>query len=324
MDNIDFITQFSIVPYKYIVLYIDNEIYNEDENNLLLKEIKNIDNNLNIIRFLSKDDNKENINLDQIYTDLYSEEILIKYCLCIIYLSKINRSEILINLIDLYEKYIIYNKKDIIQHINYVINNEELKLLNENKNIFKNIYQSLILNKNNIYDINIKIEYNKIIKKSINDKINIITYFKNSDIEILNIIQKKCIIENSKNKNTSKIIVLGDNINFGDNLNIELIEMKNEVTYKDLLDISNKLEKESIICILRSDIILPNQYELNSLNIDLFTNTENNIYSFSRIERLINGNLIKSEKLNRIFFSTELNFEWDNCHINCKKFHRSS
>ena len=318
MNNIDFILQFSILPYKYIILYIDNEIYNEDTNNLLIKEIKNIDSNINLIRFLSKNEDKKNLDLNQIYPDLYTEDILIKYSLCIIYLSKINRSEILINLIDLYDKYVIYQQENIISNIDYIISNniEKLTLLKENKNNFKNIYSSLILNKNIMSDRNIKIEYNKIFKeyKNTDNKINIITYFKNFDLKILNIIQKKCIIENIRNKNISKVMVLGKNINneFQDIysnddksiLNLELIEFNKEVTYKDLLDVSNKLDKESIICILRSDIILPNQNELEELHVDL-SSSKNEIYVLSRIERLINGNLVKSEKSNKSLFSTE-------------------
>jgi len=312
MNNIDFILQFSILPYKYIILYIDNEIYDEDTNTKLLTEIKNINNDLNIIRILSKNEDKLKINLNQIYPDSYTEDILIKYCLCIIYLSKINRSKILINLIDLYNKYVIY-QKDNISNINYIINNNiEQLILNENKNNFKNIYSSLILNKNIILDRNIKFVYNKIFKEY-NNKITIITYFKKFEIKILNIIQKKCIIENLRNKNVSKVIVLGNNINIelhdiynNDDkniLNIELIEFDKEITYKDLLDVANNLDKDNIVCILRSDIILPNQNELDELNVDL--SSKNEIYALSRIERLINGNLVKSEKSNKNLFSTD-------------------
>ena len=312
MNNIDFILQFSILPYKYIILYIDNEIYDEDTNTKLLTEIKNINNDLNIIRILSKNEDKLKINLNQIYPDSYTEDILIKYCVCIIYLSNINRSKILINLIDLYNKYVIY-QKDNISNINYIINNNiEQLILNENKNNFKNIYSSLILNKNIILDRNIKFVYNKIFKEY-NNKITIITYFKKFEIKILNIIQKKCIIENLRNKNVSKVIVLGNNINIelhdiynNDDkniLNIELIEFDKEITYKDLLDVANNLDKDNIVCILRSDIILPNQNELDELNVDL--SSKNEIYALSRIERLINGNLVKSEKSNKNLFSTD-------------------
>jgi hypothetical protein len=322
MNNIEFILQFSILPYKYIILYIDNEIFNEDINTKLSIDIKNINNNLNIIRFLSKNEFKQKLNLNQIYTDSFTEDILIKYCLCIIYLSKINRSEILINLIDLYNKYIIFEQDKIISNINYIIYNniEKLTVLNKDKNIFKENYSSLKLNKKLILERNIKIECNKIFKeyKNINndnyDKINIITYFKYFELKILNEIQKKCIIENLENKNVSKVIVLGNNIHvefqdiyYNDDkniLNLELIEFNKDITYKNLLDFSNKLNKNTIVCILRSDIILLNQNEIKTLNIDL-QSFKNEIYALTRTERLINGNFIESEKSKKNFFSTD-------------------
>jgi hypothetical protein len=312
MNNIDFITQFSILPGKYIVLYNDDDLYIND-NNILLN------NNLNIIRLLDKYDNKQNLNLNEIYSDEYTEDILISHCLCVIYLSKKKRSNILIDRINLYNKYIFYEQNDILINIQCILNNdiEKIELLKDNNNDFKIFYSSLIENKNITSERNIKLEYNKIHKEyniNTNNKINVITYFKNSDIKILNIIQKKCVIENLRNKSVSKVIVLGNDINnnFQDIINdttnnltnLQLIEFNNNITYKDLIDISNKLEKGSITCILRSDIILPNQNELDDLEFDLLS-TNNKIYALSRVERLINGNLIRSEKLNKTLSSIE-------------------
>ena len=314
MNNTDFIRQFSILPNKYIILYVDDDVYNEDINNKLLNDIKNINSDLNIIRFLSKNDSKQNLSLTQIYPDFYTEDILIKNCLCVLYISKNNRSENLISFIETYNKYVIYEEVFTLNIINDIYNNDEEKveLLKEYKNNFKNIYESLTKYKNMDTDRNIKLEYNKILNDSdiniIDNKITVITYFKNLDINILNVIQKKCIIENVLNKHVFKVIVLGNNISdeFKDmyNENLQLIELDKNVSYKDLLDIANKLNKESIVCILRSDIVLPNQNELEDLHFELSSNNE--IYTLSRIERLINGNLIKSPKLNKTLFSSEL------------------
>jgi len=295
MNNNDFLSQFSLLPNKYIILYIDTD------KNFIMPKYKD----LGIIRFLLKNENKQHIY--DIYPDKYCEDILIKNCLCIIYLSKIKRSDILIHLTELYNKCIIYEDLNIINTIHYIIENdtEKIRLLEENRKEFKKIYDNLICNKNILLEDNIKLEYNKILKDSIH-KITIITYFRISEIKILNIIQKKSIIENLKNKNVHKVIVLGNNIinEFQDsNDNLELIEYKEEVTYKDLLDVSNKLLNDSIVCILRSDIILPNQNELYDLNIDL--SFDNKIYTISRIERLINGNLVKSDKINKTLQSIE-------------------
>jgi len=303
MNNIEFLSQFSLLPNKYIILYIDTDnIFNI---NLITSKYKD----LGIIRFLLKNENKQNINIHEIYPDTYSEDNLIKNCLCIVYLSKIKRSDVLIRLIELYNKYVIYEDLNILNNIDYIVQNDTEKntLFEENREEFKKIYNNFTLtsNKNILLEDNIKLEYNKIFKDYIH-KITIITYFKNSDIKILNIIQKKSIIENLKNKNVHKVIVLGNNIinEFQDSSdNLELIEYAEEVTYKDLIDVSNRLLNDSIVCILRSDIILPNQNELYDLNIDLSDN--NVIYTISRIERLINGNLVKSEKIYKTLQSIE-------------------
>ena len=55
---------------------------------------------------------------------------------------------------------------------------------------------------------------------------------------------------------------------------------------------------------LRSDIVLPNQQSLDELDLE-FYESPNEIYAISRIERLINGMFVKSDKLNKILFSTE-------------------
>ena len=73
------------------------------------------------------------------------------------------------------------------------------------------------------------------------------------------------------------------------------------ITYKELLELSNKYFEKKTVCILRSDIILPNQTELEDIDIHI----ENEIYCLSRIDRLLNGNLVRADKLNKILYSTE-------------------
>lgn len=143
---------------------------------------------------------------------------------------------------------------------------------------------------------------------------NILTYYKNFDNNIINIIQKKCIIENLKNKYINKVIVITNNDNmihlkdildtqYSKNLIIEKFTY-NDASYKDIFEIINKKYNNHIFCILRSDIVLPNQDSLGDILME-FEDNENKIYCISRIERLINGVLIKYDKLNKIFYSTE-------------------
>lgn len=288
---------------KYIILYTDHNI---DTISLVLKEKFN----LTVVKLLLNFEKKNNSDIySEIYSDTHIDELLINNAYCIIYLSKINRSDILINLLDKYNKLVIYNEDNIISDI-ILLNENNL----ENKlNDFKLLYDKLPPYKNNlILHKNIKLKYSKLSQKYEKEQIHMITVFKTTDIKILNVIQKKCIIENLHNKNVKQLIVLGHNLeeefkdvmtNIGEK-KIIFYENNNQVSYKDLLEISNKSFENKITCIIRSDIILPNQPELDDLEINLLEN-KNEIYAISRLERLINGNLTRSPRLNKILSCTE-------------------
>ena len=339
---------------KYIILYLDeNKEYNIL--NIFSKKIYEIY-GLKVIHFLlnyenKKINNEENNNelLIQIYQDDYIEEYIIKECFCIIYCSQIKRSK---NLIDLLVKY----EKNVVNFINIenIFDKDILKLSDyeEDKNIFIEYYKNLAddyQNNFNFHTKNIKLICNKKIKeKNVgdsdtenSDKIHLITYYKETDIKLLNIIQKKCIFENYKNKSIIKLLIIGKNLieEFKDILEHDISKKiilhdisaapsracpgcgddgvwslrktssdisynKENITFKDLINISNTIFLNKIICILRSDIILPNQNELDDLEIDLLSDKKQ-VFSVSRIERLINGNLVKSDKLHKILNCTE-------------------
>jgi hypothetical protein len=343
---------------NYIILYTDDKnIINHIFNKF----------NIRIILLLLKNEEKKIINgnngnnmLSEIYYDDYIEENLIENSLCIIYLSQIKRSNILIECLKKYNKPIFsYNNildENIVSFHNNVfildkINNiilEELEIFFQNKCIdnnnnnnndnnndnniikFENLYNNLNpINKRKI-NKNINIDINKIYKNYENEKLYIVTYFKKTDNISLKTIQKKCIVENINNKDVYKIFIIGDNLEkeLSDIYNIENIEIEKKkiilynyednVTFKDLVNIINSFFKDNIICLLRCDILLPNQHNLNSINIDIDINNINNInndinnriekkevYSLSRLDRLINGNMLKSDKLNNLLFSTE-------------------
>jgi hypothetical protein len=362
---------------KYVVLYLDlNEYVEYTRLDIFFKKIYD-EYGLKIINFLLNFENIKINNTDiliNIYQDEYIQDYIIKDCFCIIYCSKFKKSK---NLIDLLLKY----KKNVINfnNIEYILdkNIEELINYEQDKTIFIEYYKNLIDNnqqKDIFYTKNIKLIWNKKIKdKSLDDynnsensdKIHLITYYKETDIKLLNIIQKKCIFENYKNKSIIKLLIIGKNLieEFKDILehdiakkiilhDISLYTINREVTkdtdkkntvfpemskdnletldllkvtapypekaivganeikeqiiisFKDLIDIANTIFLNKIICILRSDIILPNQNELDDLEIDLLSN-KNQLFSVSRIERLINGNLVKSDKLHKILNCTE-------------------
>lgn len=335
---------------KYIIVYSNNIkdklFINKIHNKLKLKiyifryyfnNLNEEDNEIN-----SKEDNdSENEKYEIIYIDNYIEELYIKDAEYIFYLNRTKISDHLENLLLEYNKKNIFfefneskiNKlseeiesiEDVEELNNYLLklnnlenleNLEKLEKLEELEKLHHKININLLVNRQNI---------------NIKQGIFIITYFKKSDIKILDIIQKKCIFENLKNTNIDKIIIIGDNIeeefktiaetnkvaNFE---NMMFYQNDSNVSFGDLINISNKLFSGKIICIIRSDIILLNQSNLNDIEIDLISD-ENQIFVLSRTERLINGNLVKSEKLNRSLYSTEqdawmfkapLNLEIDN------------
>jgi len=347
MDENEFVQElyYNFLEYnKYIIIYIDNNLeINNDYYNVL--KIINKNSSIKIVRFLLnseeknnyknifKDSLENNLLINEIYPDSYIEDILIKNCLFIIYLSSIIRSNQLIELVLKYNKLIVYNINIIDSYIfsnienilqnniqividnfiqNYNINEINENLKDNGLNKICNNNNNNLINKTEIISHPIKnIKYT--INKSLiinNTKINIVTFFKNSDVKILNVIQKKCIIENLKNNNIDKLIIIGKNLQEelndinNENKNIIFIEYPDNLSYSTLIKLINEKLNDEIVCILRSDIVLPNQQSLNELEIDFYEN-KNEIYSVSRIERLINGIFVKSEKLNKILFSSE-------------------
>ena len=301
----------TIIDNMYIVLYYDRDNNDNNYNLQIINSIKHVFNKM-IINILSFNEIKnEDLDILEIYPDSSIEESLIKNSYTILYLSKYNRSNILINLLKKYNKNIFYNVIDFNNYDFTLLTNNETILNNINN--FENIYSEYeILFKKNSYVKNINITYDKLNNDdNKNNMINIITYYKHFELDILNIIQKKCIIENLNNKNVSSIYIFGNNLkeNLHDIFNnikktIVLHDIDKNISYKDLIEISNTKLENKIICILRSDIMLPNQNNLDYINIDLSINNKD-IYILSRIDRMINGNFIRSEKLNKILFSSE-------------------
>ncbi len=321
MEHID---NFSFISYKYIILYSD---INKEEVVKLCKTIKEIY-NIEIIRFLSiKEDKINDPIINEIYIDLSIEDILIKNSFCIIYISDNLLSKKILDHVKNYSKYIIFKKDKIEDDFRLFLkyhdndNNNNLSLndiINYSNNNFENYFGNLKYNiRNYKNNKNINLTYNKISKNYNDEKLNILTYYKHYDIEILNNIQKKCIFENLKNKYINKVIVIGYKLNERLKDIIENNESKNliieeflineeftDLSFKDIFEIINNKYNNKMFCILRSDIILPNQDILENIHIEK-EDYEKKVYCISRIERLINGNLIKYDKLHKIFYSSE-------------------
>ena len=287
----------------YIFRYYFNQLNEEDNDN-------------------EDNDSEEDNNIEKyeiIYIDNYIEELYIKDAEYIFYLNNSKLSEHLENLLLEYNKkntFFYFNESKINKLSEKMESIEEVEELNNYLLNFSNLDNLKELEE--LEKVNNKININLLVnRQNINIKqgIVIITCFKKSDIKILDIIQKKCIFENLKNTNIDKIMIIGDNLqeefkniaetnNVTNFENIMFYQNDSNVSFGELINISNKLFSGKIICIIRSDIILLNQSNLNDLEIDLISD-ENQIFALSRTERLINGNLVKCEKLNRSLYSTE-------------------
>ena len=107
---------------KYILLYTDNNEKDIEYLNILKTF------NFNIIKLLLNNEDKKGIMIE-IYPDQYTEEILIKNSLFILYFSKIIRSKILFNLVKEFKKYIIFKDNLLLENIKTFLNSPTTVLI---------------------------------------------------------------------------------------------------------------------------------------------------------------------------------------------------
>ena len=299
-----------IIPNKYILIFEDNNDYID----YYLKIIKDTY-QLNIVKFLLNNEIKTyNDTILEIYPDQYTEDIIVKNSLLVIYFSNIIRSTNLIHILEESNKFIIFKRDDLEHVLPYFLNHINKNILIEDsiKN-FKIYIQNLSNIKINKLNKNIKLEYTKINKIYENKKLHMIIYFKNvPNNKILNILQKKGIIENSKNKYIKSILVIGYKLNeeFNESdisSNIILYNLDENtihISFKKIFEIAHKYFQNQIICIIRSDNVLINQINLENIELDILS-SENNIYCLSRIEYLINCTYSRPDKDLKVFNSCE-------------------
>ena len=297
----------------YLLLYVDS-----DKDESIIAKIKE-HTDLKIVKFLLNNEEKkyaDDEDIIEIYNDSNIEDLVIKDAEFVIYLSNIKRSVNLIESLKKYKTIVIYDEDDIedldIDDLKELSDDAILELIDDFEILYKTPDIDL-KNKDSIFSKNIDISYNKLTNNNVDtDMINMITYYKKSDKDILNTIQKKCVYENLNNKNISRMHIFGSNLmtefydifkEMNDKTQIILNEFGNNVSFKDMIDYANSKLHGKIIFIARCDIILPNQNDLDDLKFDLTNN--NDVYALSRIDRLINGNLVRSDKLNKILYSNQ-------------------
>jgi hypothetical protein len=209
----------------------------------------------------------------------------------------------------------------------YKNNNNEYEIDEEDSmNIYNNTDKNIFINKFEFCDekksnqtpnilmqkIKIKNENNDFIHNNDNSKLHIITFFKEfEDDEIMNSLQQKCIIENINNKDVKSIAIIGKNLEkYFSNITIsnkDIILIEYEVTnisYSYLFNKVNEIFDNKIVCIIKSDIVIPNQDSLENIEF-LFLEKKNTVLALSRFERMFNGNIVKTQELNSIFYATE-------------------
>ena len=298
---------------KFILIYID---YNEHNLEIINRFVSIL--NIKFILILSNND-KFNFNNDMIIEIIPENKLeyeLLNNCEFIIYLSNFKKSDILEEYLTNNYKLVFFNIISLEEELIYIKNDYNIiKFIDNDKSIlerFLNLYKTLDkINNNELYNRNITININKVLNH--NNKINIVTVFKNIDNNILKIIQLKCIIENLNNTNIEKILIIGYNLDeiLKEIMNqfpnkIIIYNKDGNISYKDILEIIHlKFKNNSIIFLLMSDIIIPNQESLKNLNLELGILDKKEVYSISRLDKIYNGNIIKSNKLSKSFFSTE-------------------
>lgn len=297
----------------YLLLYIDN-----DRDESIIAKIKE-HTDLKIVKFLLNSEDKKYLDEEdiiEIYNDSNIEDLVIKDAEFVIYLSNIKRSVNLIESLKKYKTIIIYDEDDIedldIEDLKELSDDAILELIDDFEILYKTSDIDL-LKQNSDFTKNIDISYNKLTNNNVDtDMINMITYYRKSDKDILNTIQKKCVYENLNNNNISRIHIFGSNLKeefydifkeFNSKKEIILNECGENASFKDMIDYANSKLCNKVIFIARCDIILPNQNDLCDLKFDLTNN--NDIYALSRIDRLINGNLVRSDKLNKILYCNQ-------------------
>ena len=316
--NIDIQEHFPFITNKYVILYIDEDNY--DYQNKLSQILKDTY-NLIVIKFLLNSEIKTQCpdNVIEIYPDEYTEDTLISQCQFILYFSQKERSGILANLSEKYSKAIIVDDTNLLEIIGLLMNLENVDketLDNAREDYLKHIKN--IENKNStILPKNINLDYKKIIDNQSDNKykINIVTFYNHHEENIINIIQKKCIVENLKNKFVGNVYVIGNDImnkindinesvNDAERTNLKLVEHSNS-SFQNILEFINYHLTDKIVCLLRSDIVLLNHVDLDDIHNELFNSMGKDVFTLSRIDRLINGEFIKNQKLNQLLFSTE-------------------
>jgi hypothetical protein len=307
---------------KYIIIYFKEN----DNNNIFLNKILKYEEFLEYkIILLYKNKKNSTFSNERIIELIYDDNVE-KYFLeepfTIFYITDDIPSSILIDYLKKNEEIMFFYKEN---DNNIFFNNDfqdECEIDEEDSmNIYNNTDKNIFINKyeydnekksNQILNILVQKIKNNCINNIDNNKLHIITYFKFfENDEIMNSLQQKCISENINNKDVNSMTIVGKKLEkyFSNilisNKDIRLIENdETNISYSYLFNKVNEIYDNKIVCLIKSDIVIPNQDSLENIEF-LFLEKKNALLALSRFERMINGNIIKTQELNSIFYATE-------------------
>lgn len=250
------------------------------------------------------------------YLDSLNEEEFIRKCKYILYMNEEKiENENLWNLIEKYGKRMYIGNDYVEEEIaklgedDYALHIQKCKEMNERLISTKIIYE----------------EEKKRIDKKIQDPtqhethhiegIHMITYIRRMEGNDLYFqLQIKCILENYKSKYIENMVVIGKDVeDTFQKIQFERIEGKklilindddDNITFQDLMIISNELFANKVVMILRSDIIFLQNEEIQSVLYD-FLMEDKKMYCFTRIERDFQGKFVRIPPNQNIFGSVE-------------------
>ena len=138
------------------------------------------------------------------------------------------------------------------------------------------------------------------------------TYYHPTTDPVTNLIQKKCILENLRNKTIDRFYLFADLTQMTDeggelqgDAKMEIVPLGSPTfSFHRLIEHANEHHSHDIIYLIRSDMVLPNQESLETLEYTFYENPMM-IYALSRIERTLQGHMFKDQACMSMMYSHE-------------------
>jgi hypothetical protein len=139
------------------------------------------------------------------------------------------------------------------------------------------------------------------------------TLYRHTADEATNLIQKKCILENARNKTIQRIYLIGveKETLLGEGLeeNAKIFRLtgpgfESSFSIASVTEHANLHHSGDIIYWIRSDMVLPNQESLDGIEL-AFCENPKRVYALSRIERTLQGQMFKDPSCMSMMYSHE-------------------